>query len=68
MSISAVPVYSLKDVKVPRKIHIYTFSAKLGGNGISIIIFLKAPALQCIFSGTWSSYIFGITSTRLDKN
>ena len=53
-------------MEVPQKIQIYTFSATLGRNGISIIIFLMAPALECIFSGTWSSHIvFGTTSTFL---
>ena len=50
---------------MPQKIPIYTFSATLGHNGISIIIFFKAPALECIVSGTWSSDIFfGTTSNN----
>ena len=40
-------------MEMPQKIRIYTFSAALGHNGISIIIFSSAPALECIFSDTW---------------
>ena len=45
-------------MKVPQKIPIYTFSATLAYNGIFIIIFVRAPALECIFRGTGSSDIF----------
>ena len=38
-------------MEVPQKIQIYTFSATLG----HIIIFFKAPALECIFFGTTSN-------------
>ena len=41
-------------MEVPQKILIYTFSVALSYNGISIIIFLKAPDLECIFRGNWS--------------
>ena len=41
-------------MEVPEKISIYTFSVALAYNEISIIIFLKAPDLECIFRGTWS--------------
>ena len=34
----------------------------LAYNGIPIIMSLKAPALECIFKGTWSLYIFIDTS------
>ena len=36
-------------LEVPQKIPISTFSATNAYNVISIIIFLKAPALKCIF-------------------
>ena len=36
-------------MEVPHKILIYTFSATLAYNGISITIVFKAPALECIF-------------------
>ena len=48
---------------VPQKILIYTFFATLGHNGISIIIFFKPLALECIFSGTSSSDIFSGTTS-----
>ena len=52
-----------------QKIPNYTFSATLGHNGISIIIFFKAPSLECIVSGTWSSDIFfGTTSITYPMN
>ena len=50
-------------MEMPQKIPIYTFSATLGHNGISILIFFKAPVLECIISGTWSSDIFFGTSS-----
>ena len=37
-------------IELLKKIPNYTFSVKLANNGISI----KAPALECIFRGTWS--------------
>ena len=36
-------------MEVPQKIQFFTFSATIAYNGISIIIFFKAPALECIF-------------------
>ena len=33
-------------MEVPQKIQFFTFSATLAYNGISIIIFFKAPALE----------------------
>ena len=45
-------------MEVPQKILIKTFPAKLAYNGNSIIVFFKAPALECIFYDTWSSDIF----------
>ena len=51
-------------MEMPQKIRIQTFSAALGHNSISIMIFSLAPALECIFSDTWFSDIFfGTTST-----
>ena len=41
-------------MEVPKNIPIYTYSGTLAYNGISIIIYLKTPALECIFSDTWS--------------
>ena len=41
-------------MEVPQKISIYAFSVALAYNGISILIFLKAPDIKCIFRGTWS--------------
>ena len=52
-------------MKVPHKIPIYIFSATLGQNDISNIIFFKAPALACIFSDTWSSDIFFVTTSTI---
>ena len=37
-------------MEVPKKIQIYKFSATLAYNGISMIIFFRAPAIECIFS------------------
>ena len=39
-------------MEVPQKIRIYTFSVTLAYNGISITIFVTAPALECIFYAT----------------
>ena len=50
-------------MEVSPKIPIYTFLATLAYNGISIIAFLKAPALECIFGDTWLTGIFGGTSS-----
>ena len=43
-----------KDIimEVPQKIQINMFSVALANNGISILIFLQAPAVGCIFRGT----------------
>ena len=49
---------------VPQKIPIYTFSVALAYYGISIIIFLKASDLECIFRGTsYLSIFIGTSST-----
>ena len=50
-------------MEVSPKIPIYTFLATLAYNGISIIAFLKAPDLECIFGDTWLTGIFGGTSS-----
>ena len=52
-------------MEMPQKIRIQTFSAALGHKGISIIIFSSSPALECIFSDTWSSDIFFGTTSNL---
>ena len=39
-------------MEVPHKILILSFSATLAYNGNPIIIFFKAPALECIFYNT----------------
>ena len=52
-------------MKVPHKIPIYTFYVTLGQNDISNVIFFKAPALECIFSDTWSSDIFFVTTSTI---
>ena len=41
-------------MEVSLKIPNFLFSVALAYNGISIIIFLKAPDLECNFRGTWS--------------
>ena len=53
-------------MEVPQKIPLYTFFATLGNNGILNIIFFKASALECIFSGTCSSDIFSGTSFTIN--
>ena len=44
-------------MKVPQKIPIYTFSATLGHNGISIMIFLR-HLLSSVFSPALGHHIF----------
>ena len=36
-------------MEVPQKIGIYTFSATVGDNGISIMIFFKAPVSVSVY-------------------
>ena len=51
-------------MEVSQNIPIYSYSVTLAYNGISIIVFFKAPDLKCIFYDTWSSDIFlGTSST-----
>ena len=50
--ISSVIEYII--MAVSQNIPIYSYSVTLAYNGISIIIYLKTPALECIFSDTWS--------------
>ena len=38
-------------LQVPQKMPIYTFLVALSFNGMSIIIFERAPVLECIFRG-----------------
>ena len=45
-------------MEVPQKILIWTFFATLAYNGNCIIVFFKAPALECTFYDTLSSDIF----------
>ena len=40
-------------LEVPQNTPSYMFSVALGNNGISIIIFVKAPASEFTFRGTW---------------
>ena len=46
----ALRMYS---IHIPQNVLIYMFSVVLGYNGISSIIFLKTPDLECFFKGTW---------------
>ena len=59
--ISSVIEYIIMEVS--QNIPIYSYSVTLAYNGISIIIYLKTPALECIFSDTWSWSIFSDTSS-----
>ena len=51
-------------MEVLQNIPIYWHSVTLGYNGIFNIIYLKTPALECIFSGTWSCSIVSNTSIK----
>ena len=51
--------------EVSQNIPIYTYSATLAYNRIYILLYLKTPALECIFRDTWSSSIFIDTSSNM---
>ena len=55
-------------MEVPHKILIQTISVTLAYDGISITIFFKAPALECILYDTWSSDIFQGTYSTSSKS
>ena len=60
--ISSVIEYMIMEVS--ENIPIHTYSVTLAYNGISILIYLKTSALECIFRDTWSSSIFIDTSSN----
>ena len=41
-------------LEVSQNIPIYKYSVTLAYNGISLIIYLKTPALECMLRDTWS--------------
>ena len=50
-------------MEISQNIPIYTYSATLAYYSISIIIYLKTPALECILRETWTWSIFISTSS-----
>ena len=59
--ISSIIEYVIMEVS--QNILICSYSMTLAYNGISIRIYLKSPALKCIFPNNWSWYIFSNTSS-----
>ena len=59
--ISSVIEYIIMEVS--QNIPIYWYSVTVDYNGIFIILYLKTPALECIFSNSWSWSIFSHTSS-----
>ena len=52
-------------MKVSQNIPIYTYSTTLAYNLILILIYLKTPALECIFRDTWSWNIFSSSTLQI---